>query len=86
MLIFATICESIDGELCYFCTPGKPCKKTMFDSENPCIEGKVYITKWDKKEKKMKMLKNIKEHENEIYQIVIWVQFAIIFYLMYRGV
>jgi hypothetical protein len=38
------ICESIDGELCYFCTPGKPCKKTMFDSENPCIEGKVYIT------------------------------------------
>ena len=34
----------------------------------------------------MKMLKNIKEHENEIYQIVIWVQFAIIFYLMYRGV
>ena len=39
------ICESIDGELCYFCTPGKTCKKTMFDSENPCIEGKVYVVK-----------------------------------------
>ena len=39
------ICESIDGELCYFCTPGKSCKKTMFDSKNPCIEGKVYVVK-----------------------------------------
>ena len=34
----------------------------------------------------MKILKNIKEHENEIYQVVIWLQFTIIFYLMYRGV
>lgn len=34
----------------------------------------------------MKRLKNIKEYENQIYQVVIWIQLAMIFYLMYRGV